>query len=291
VDPSAHRLYIAHQTRVDVVDLNTGKAIGAVTGLTRCHSIVIAPGGHTGFISDGGANVVVVFDPDHFTVLEKIPAGTNPDGMAYEPSTQTLWAFNGTSKNATVIDVAARKAVATLPLTGKPEFPVVDGKGDVFVNIEDRNSVLKIDARARKVVANWPLAKCESPSGQAIDTAGNRLFAVCDGKAMPVTDTSTGKSLGVAAIGEGPDAAAYDAKDKLVFSSNGESGTLSVVDASKSGFPVLQTVTTRPGARTLQLDPSTGKVYLVTAELKKDPGAKRPSAMPGTFAVLVVGRD
>jgi YVTN family beta-propeller protein len=291
VDSAAKRLYIAHQTKVDVVDLTSGKVIGAITGLTRCHGVVMSPDSKTGYISDGGANAVVVFDPSNFAKLGSIATATNPDGMAYEPTTKTLWAFNGGSKSVTVIDPASRKVVGTVEVPGKPEFPVVDGAGAVYVNIEDKNVVLKIDAKAQKVVATWPLAQCESPSGQAIDTAGMRLFAVCDGKKMPVTDARTGKSLGVAMVGEGPDATAYDAKARLAFSSNGESGTLTIVDAGKPGYPVAQTLKTMAGARTMQLDAATGKVYLVSAELVAMPGQKRPSAKPGSFVVLEVGRD
>ena len=291
VDSSTHRLYIAHQTKVDVVDTNSGKLLGAVTGLTRTHGIVMAPDDRTGFISDGGANVVVVFDPSNFSVLARIPAGTNPDGMAYEPATKTLWAFNGTSKNATVIDIAARKAIGTVTLPGKPEFPVVDGSGTVFVNIEDKNAVVRIDAKSQKVTATWPLTGCESPSGQAIDVSGARLFAVCDGSKMAVTDAKSGKSLATPAIGEGPDATGYDVKSKLAFSSNGETGTLTVIDAGKTGYPVVQTLATMEGARTMAFEAATGKVFLVSAQLKKDPGQKRPSALPNTFTVLVVGRD
>jgi DNA-binding beta-propeller fold protein YncE len=170
-DSATHRLYIAHQTRVDVVDTNTGKAIGAIQGLTRCHGIVISPDGKTGFVSDGGANNVVAFDPNTFATLTTIPAGTNPDGMVYERSTNTLWAFNGTSKNATIIDAASRKAVGTVALPGKPEFPVSDDKGTVFVNIEDKNVIVRLDAKSQKMTATWPLAGCDSPSGLAFDRA------------------------------------------------------------------------------------------------------------------------
>lgn len=290
VDSAAKRLYIAHKTKVDVVDLTTGKEIGAVIGLSGAHGVVLSPDGKTGFVSDGGANAVVVFDLNNFEQVDKIAAGTGPDGMAFEPVTGTLWAFNGGSKNATVIDVATHKVVGTVALGGKPEFPVVDGSGTIFVNIEDTNSVVRIDAKSMKATATWKLAGCESPSGQAIDTAGSRLFAVCDGKKMAVTDAKTGKSLATPAIGDGPDATAYDVNAGLVFSSN-EDGTLTIVDVKNPGYKVVQTLPTMEGARTMQLDPSTGKVYLVSAELKKVAGAKRPSAMPGTFTVLVVGRD
>jgi DNA-binding beta-propeller fold protein YncE len=296
VDSATRRLYIAHQTRVQVVDLDTGKLIGAIQSLTRCHGIVFAPGGKTGFISDGGANAIVVFDPATLAKLGNIPAGTNPDGMVYEPVTHTLWAFNGGSKNATVIDVDKRVAVATVALPGKPEFPATDSEGTVFVNIEDANSVVRLDAKTQKITATWPLAECESPSGLAIDQTGGRLFSVCDGKRMAITDAHSGKSLATPHIGDGPDATAYDATRQLAFSSN-EDGTLSVIDTAKPDYPVIQTLPTMNGARTMALDAVTGKVYTVSAKLGATPPPNpavlhnRPTAIPGSFTVLVIGND
>jgi len=295
-DPATHRLYIAHLTRVDVVDTTNGKVIGAVEGLTRCHGIVIAPDGKTGFVSDGGSNNVVVFDTSDFSTLAKIPAGTNPDGMVYEGSTNTLWAFNGSSKNATVIDAASRKAIGSVALPGKPEFPQSDNAGTVFVNIEDKNTIVRLDAKAQKITATWPLSGCDSPSGLAFDKEGGRLFSVCDGEKMAVTDSHTGKSLGTPTIGDGPDAAGYDARQKLAFSSNGD-GTLSVIDASQATYPVVQTLPTMKGARTMAFDPSTGKIYTVTAKFGATPPATaatphpRPSVVPDSFTVLVIGRN
>ena len=296
VDSAVHRLYIAHQTRVEVVDLATGKPIGAVEGLTRCHGIVIAPGGKTGFISDGGANTIVVFDPVTLATVGKIPAGVNPDGMVYEPSTRTLWAFNGGSKNVTIVDASKRAAVATVALPGKPEFPATDSKGTIYVNIEDTNSIVRLDAKAQKITATWPLRGCESPSGLAIDPSGGRLFSVCDGKRMAVTDARDGRSLATPHIGDGPDATAYDATRKLAFASN-EDGTLSVIDTAKPGYPVVQTLPTMSGARTMALDPASGKIYTVSAKLGAAPAANpavhhnRPAAIPGTFTVLVIGNN
>jgi YVTN family beta-propeller protein len=294
-DPTTHRLYIAHMTRVDVVDTTDGKVIGAIEGLTRCHGIIIAPDGKTGFVSDGGANDVVVFDTSNFATLTKIQAGTNPDGMAYEGSTNSVWAFNGASKNVTVIDAASRKVVGTVALPGKPEFPQSDGQGTVFVNIEDKNSIVRLDAKTEKITATWPLAGCDSPSGLAFDKQGGRLFSVCDGKKMVVTDSRTGKSLATPTIGDGPDAAGYDAGKKLAFSSNGD-GTLSVVDASKATYPAVQTLPTMKGARTMALDPSSGTIYTVSAKFGATPVATaaaphpRPAALPDTFTVLVIGQ-
>ncbi len=290
VDSVTHRLYITHQTKVDVVDLGSGKLLGSVTGLILAHGIVLSPDGKTGFVTDGGANAVVVFDPTSFAVLTRIPVGINPDGMVYEPATQTLWAFNGGSKNATVIDLAQRRLIGMVALPGKPEFPVADGTGTVFVNIEDTNSIVRLDAQSKKINAIWPLAGCESPSGLALDPAHARLFSVCDGKTMAITDAKTGASLATTPIGAGPDADAYDPKTQLVFSSNGD-GTLTVIDAGEPGYPVLQTLPTERGARTMALDASTGKIYVIAAKFGPTEAGKRPSALPGTFVVLAIGRE
>ena len=250
------------------------------------------PYGKTGFVSDGGANQVVAFDTTTFAPIAKIPAGNNPDGIAYEPVTNTVWAFNGRSMSATVIDAVQKKAIGTIPLPGKPEFPQVDKKGTVFVNIEDKNVIVRLDAKTMKATATWPLTGCDSPSGMAIDTAGMRLFSVCDGKKMAVTDADTGKSLATPDIGEGPDAAGYDAANKLAFSSNGD-GTLTIVDASKPGYPVLQTVATEKGARTMSFDSGNGRIYLVTSKFAAPDPANpkaRPAPVAGSFTVLVVGR-
>jgi DNA-binding beta-propeller fold protein YncE len=295
-DDAAHRLYLTHNSRVEVINSTTGKAIGAVTGLKSTHGVALNPDGKTGYISDGAGNAIIVFNRADLSVQATVPAGTNPDGIAFEPTTKALWAFNGRTQNASVLDAASNTIVATVPLPGKPEFPQVDGQGSVFVNIEDKNEIVKIDAASRKAVATWPLTGCESPSGMAIDRAKHRLFSVCDGGKMAVVDYNTGMVLGLAVIGEGPDAAAFDPKHGLAFSSNGGDGTLTIVDTTKPGFPVLQTAKTAKGARTMTLDVSTGRVYLVTAKLGPAPAATpamphpRPSILPDSFEVIVVER-
>ena len=294
-DAGAHRLYVTHGARVEVLDSDSGKLIGAITGLQGTHGVAIDAVGKYGYISDGRANAVVVFDRKTLKTVISIPAGTNPDGIVYEPVTKTVWAFNGRSSNATVIDAKTQKVVATIPLPGKPEFPVADGKGNVYDNIESKNEIVRFDAAAQKITAEWPLADCDSPSGLAIDPASRHLFAVCDGKKMAVADADTGKVLATPEIGDGPDAAGFDAKDKLAFSSNGE-GTLTVVDAGKPGFPVVQTVTTQRGARTMAFDSANGRIYLPTAQFGPRPAATaenphpRPAIVPDSFTVLVVGR-
>src|SRR5271156_2261470 len=180
-DSPAHRLYVTHGPRVEVLDTDTGKVVGSITGLTGTHGVALDDAGKYGYISDGGANAVVVFDRVSLATAASIPAGTNPDGIVFEPVTKTVWAFNGRSNNATVIDTRQNKVIATIPLSGKPEFPVADGSGTVFANIESKNEIDRFNAEAKTITATWPVDNCDSPSGLAIDTAGRRLFAVCDG--------------------------------------------------------------------------------------------------------------
>jgi DNA-binding beta-propeller fold protein YncE len=294
VDAGAHLLYLTHGDSVDVIDVTNGKIVGSIIGLKGVHGVALDPGGEEGYISDGADNSVVVFDRHSFAVKQKIAAGINPDGIAYDPATATVWAFNGRSKNATVIDTKTKQVVATVALPGKPEFPAADGKGSVFANIEDMNEIVRIDAATHAITATWPLKGCESPSGLAIDIARRRLFSVCDGKVMAVTNADTGGSVATVPIGDGPDAVTYDTKRKLVFSSNGD-GTLTVVkQKSPDRYEVLQNVVTQKSARTLALDSATGAIFLAAAEFGPRPAPTadnphpRPQSLPGSFVVLVV---
>lgn len=294
-DSAAHRLYVAHGPRIEVIDTASGKVTGSITGLKGTHGVALDDSGKFGYISDGGGNAVVVFDRSSLQTVATIPVGTNPDGISFEPATKTVWAFNGRSKDVTVIDTTTQKVIATIPLPGRPEFPAADGKGTMFVNIEDKNEIVRLDAATKKTTAQWPLTDCDSPSGLAFDAEGRRLFSVCDGKKMAVTDANTGKHLATATIGEGPDAAGYDPQHKVAFSSNGD-GTLTVVDASGTSYPVVQTVTTERGARTMAFDEGTGRVYLMTAKFGERPAATaqnprpRPAILPDSSTILVVAR-
>ncbi|HUN86885.1 MAG TPA: YncE family protein [Terracidiphilus sp.] len=294
VDSAAHRVYITRGDHVDVLDTQTGKQIGVIGHMHGTHGVALDTAGKFGYVSDGGGNAVVAFDRNTLAPVATIPAGTNPDGIVFEPATQTVWAFNGRSQNVTVIDSVTQKVVATIPLPGKPEFPAVDGHGTVFDNIEDKSEIVRLDAHARKLTAEWP-AGCQSPSGLAFDVPGHRLFTVCDGKKMSVLDSNTGKVLATPAIGDGPDAARYDPKHNLAFASCGE-GVLSVVDAGKPGYPTIESLPTQRGARTMGYDPANDRIYLVTADFGPRPAATpenphpRPAMVPGSFTVLVVGR-
>jgi len=294
IDAPAHRLYVTRGARVDVLDTTTGKVVGSIAGLHGTHGVALDTAGKLGYISDGGGNAVAVFDRATLATVATIPVGTNPDGIIFEPATQSVWAFNGRSRDVSVIDAATQKVVATIALPGKPEFPAVDGKGTVYDNIEDKSEIVRLDARAHTLTATWPTTGCEGPSGLAFDVAGGRLFSVCD-KKMAVTNFSTGASLGNPSIGDGPDAAGYSAQLNLAYSSNGE-GTLTVIDAGKPGYPAVQTLPTQKSARTMIYDPSTDRIYLAVAEFGPRPAPTpenprpRPTIVPGSFTILVVGR-
>jgi YVTN family beta-propeller protein len=295
-DPAKGRLFISRGTRVDVISTDSGKLLGSIPDTQGVHGIALAKALNRGYTSNGRANSVTVFELDTLKVLQetKIPAG-NPDAILYEPAGKHVFTFNGVSKDVTVLDASSLNVVAKIPVPDKPEFAVEDGRGQIFVNIEsDPGQMVVIDSRNLRVKSTWPLPGCNSPSGLAIDTAHQRLFSVCDGKVMAVTDSTNGKQVALVPIGEHPDAAAYDAKRGLVYSSNGE-GTLSIIRQDGADkYTVADTLPTQRGARTMALDEVSGKIYLVTADFGPAPAATaeqprpRPTIVPDSFVVLVV---
>jgi YVTN family beta-propeller protein len=297
VDPAAHLLYITRGTRVMAVDLQTGKLAAEIPGFEGIHGVALDSDGKFAYVSDGRANMVRVFDRGSRQITASIPVDKGPDAVVFEPVHKYVFSMNGHGNDTSVIDTASNRVIATIPLPGRPEFAGVDGHGAVFINIEDKNELVRIDAATLKVTATWPLAPCESPSGLAIDPVNRRAFSVCDGKTMAVTDIDTGKVVATPAIGQGPDAAGYDPQRSLAFSSNGQDGTLTILHQdTPDSYSLVQTVPTKRGARTMAVDPSTGKVYLVTADFGPRPAPTPtnprpwPTILPGTFTVLVVGK-
>lgn len=293
-DPTAHLLYVTHRTRVEIVDTATGKEVGAITGLKNAHGVALDTEGKFGYISDGLSNDVMVFDRQTFKPVMTVATGEDPDGITFDPLTKTVWAFNGKSSTATVIDAATNRVVATIALPGKPEFPVADGKGSVYDNLESTSSIVRLDVHTRAVVATWKLANCEAPTGLALDVENRRLFAVCDNNKMDVVDADTGKELASPAIGDSPDAARFSATHQLAFSSNG-GGTLTVVDAA-DGYKVIEDLPTPKGAASMAYDEQTDRVFLSTAEYGPSPVSATKSRhprgvmVPDSFTILVVGR-
>jgi DNA-binding beta-propeller fold protein YncE len=300
IDPRTQRLYVPRSDHVLVVDAASGTVAGEVKGTKGVHGVALVPGLDRGFTSDGQDGAMTVFDLKTLAVLGKVKAGTNPDGILYEPSTNRVLCFNGRSDDVTAVDAACEpsKEVATqhLGLGGKPELAVADGRGAVFVNIEDKNEVVRLDARTLSVTARWPLAPGEKPSGIALDPERRRLFCACGNRTMAVLDADSGAVLASPPIGDRVDGAGFDPGTGCAFASNGD-GTLSVVRETAPGkFEAVQSLATRAGARTMTVDPVAHRVYLVTAEFGATPAPTaadprpRPAVVPGSFVILVVER-
>jgi DNA-binding beta-propeller fold protein YncE len=295
-DAAARRLYISRATHVIVLDLDSGKTVGDISDTPGVHGIALAPELGRGFISNGRDGTVSIFDIKTLATSSKVKVGDNPDAILYDPATKRVFTFNGRSQDATAIDAVKGTVLGTIKLDGKPEFAASDGKGEIFVNIEDKSELTAIDPNKLEVKSKWPLAPCESPSGLSMDRENRRLFVGCDNKMMAVVNADTGKVLATPAIGEGVDATTFDAETKLAFASCGE-GVLTVVrELSPDKFSIAENVPTRTGARTLALDPKTHNVFIVTANFGPAPAATadnphpRRSILPDSFVVLVVAK-
>jgi YVTN family beta-propeller protein len=294
-DDSTGRLYVSHATMVQVVDTKTGKTVGTIPDTKGVHGTAIARDADKGYTSNGKDTSVTVFDLNTLAVIEKVRVtGTGPDAITYDKYSHAVFVFNGKSGNATVIDVKTNKVTATVALDGKPEFPVSDEKGTMYVNIEDKNIVDVIDTKAAKVIRKFPVAPGEGPSPIALDMATNRLFIGCGNKVMVIADAKTGKILGSVPIGDHADGAAFDPVYKRAYVSCGD-GTLVVAQEAADGkCSVLENVATQKGAKTIALDGKTHHLYLPTAEFGPAPAATadnpkpRPAIVPGTFAVIDV---
>jgi DNA-binding beta-propeller fold protein YncE len=293
LDAEAGRLYVPRSTRVLVLDLD-GKTKGEIPHTAGVHGVALAKDLDRGFTSNGQANTMTVFKLSTLEVIKEVKTtGENPDAILYDAATHQVFTFNGRGKNATVFNANTLEVTGTIPMGGKPEFSVCDGKGRVFVNVEDTHELLAINSRTRTVDARWSLKPVEEPSGLAMDVAHQRLFSVGGNKLMAVVDASNGKLVATLPIGAGCDAAAFDAGTGCAYASNGE-GTLTVIKQDgKDHFAVTATLPTRQGARTMAVDLKTHLIYLPTAEFGPAPEAKpgqhaRPTMLPDSFQVLVV---
>ncbi len=296
VDSAARRLYISRATHVIVMDEDSGKVVGDIPDTPGVHGIALAPELGRGFISNGREGTVTIFDLSSMKQISKPQAGQNPDAILYDPASKRVFAFNGRSQDATTIDAASGNVLGTIKLEGKPEFAVSDGKGMIFVNIEDKSQIDAIDPNKLEVQSRWPLAPCQEPSGLAIDRKHNRLFAGCDNKMMAVVDTASGKVIATPPIGEGVDANGFDPETDLAFASCGE-GVLTVVkEDSPDKYSVVEKVTTQAGARTMALDEKTHHLFTVTAKFGPPPAPTadnphpRRTILPDTFVVLEYGK-
>lgn len=286
VDAINNRLFVSHGTQVNVVDLKKSEEVSVIPNTSGVHGIAIANDLNKAFISCGRDTSVKVVDLNNFKELARIKVtGQNPDAILYDQYSHKVFTFNGRSSNSTVIDAKDNKVIGTIQLSGKPEFPQTDGKGKIYVNIEDKSTIALINVKTLKVEKEWSIAPGEEPSGLALDLANNRLFSVCGNKMMVVSDPVTGKVITTAPIGDGCDGVAFDPEKKRIYSSNGE-GTMTVIQQeSADKYSVTENMPTKLGARTITINKNTHRIYLSVAD--REQGQTR-SYKPDTFTVIEI---
>jgi DNA-binding beta-propeller fold protein YncE len=292
IDPQARRLYVSRWSHVMVVDADSYQVVGDIPGIQGVHGIAIAPEIGRGFITEDQANRITIFDLRTLNKIGTAQTGNGPDTIIYDPSSKRVFVFSRDGK-VTAVSAATGAVVGTAELGGSPEFAASDDRGHVYNNLEDKNQVVQIDSRTLRILNRWPLAPGESPSGMAIDAVHRRLFIGCRNRTMVVMNADSGKVVTTVPIGDGVDANRFDPGTNTAFSSNGD-GTLTVVHENGANmFSVVANLPTQRGARTMELDPETHRVYLVTAQLGPQPAQPHtpPPMVPGTFELLVYGRS
>lgn len=288
IDAASHRLYVAHATHLVVIDTRSDRVVGRIDGTPGVHGITIDDALGRGFTSNGREYTVGVVDLKSLQVTARIPAGKNPDCIQFSPSTNEVYAFNGRSNSATVIDATTDRVETTMLLPGRPEFAQPDPVSPfIYLNLEDKSELARIDCRNHRVVDVWPLAPGEHPSGLAFDAVHRRLFSGCANAKVEVLDADTGRVVATIPAGRGIDAVGFDPGTGLVFASNGRDGTLTIArEDGPDRYTVVQTLKTELGARTLAVDPASHKVYLATASFRDGKPGWR-NIEPGTFRILV----
>ena len=290
-DAPSHRLYISHGSQVTVVDTSTDKIVGRLAGLPGSHGIAIDPVTGNAYADSRKKNVTIAFNAKTLAPMASIPVAAGADGMQYDPASGQVFVGNGDSSALTPIDAATNKAEKDIKLVGSPEFFAPDGAGALYVNLSDKNELVRINTATDKITGQWPTTGCAVPTGLAIDTAKHLVFSSCRSGVMDVFNTATNAVIATLPIGEGTDAAAYDAVRHRAFSANAD-GTLTVIDDTAAPH-VLGVVKTQPGARTLAVDPASGDIYTVTGTVTKIVPATTPYGrphfpfVPGSLKLLV----
>ncbi len=293
VDALTRRVFVAHANRVEVLNVDTGEKVGEIAGMHGVHGIELIAELGKGYTSNGLDRTVTVFDRDTLKIRKVIRyTGVKPDAIQYDPETRRLFVVNGgATGDVTVIDPVSDAIVDTLDLGGsKLEQIGFDGRGRAFVNDEGKSVIHVFDTHSLQAVANWSLGGCEEPTGMAVDRRHHRVFAACGNEKLAVLDADSGRVVATPAIGKEPDGAVFDPKTDRIFTSNKE-GTLSVLkEVSPDRYETLQTLTTRPGARTLAMDENTGRIFMPTARFgPAAAGGGSAPILPQTFTLLVAG--
>jgi DNA-binding beta-propeller fold protein YncE len=295
VDPDARRLYVSHGTQVEVVDLDSEKVVGKVSGLNGVHGIAIAPKLGRGFVTNGLLSTVTIFDLKTLQHVGEVQAGKSPDGVLYDSFSNRVFAFNHRGNNVTVFEAGDGKVAGTIELGGMPEFPVNDDTGNVWVNLEDTNALIRINSQTLKITGRWPVSPCEAPSSMAMDREHSRLFIGCNNEVMAVANSDSGKIITTLPIGPHVDATAFDPATRLMFNANNGSVTVIHQD-SPDKYSFVETVKTQFKTNTLAVDPKSHKIYLPGGEFGPLPAPTSdnqhpvPPRVPGTFKLLVLGQ-
>ncbi|MGH9497711.1 MAG: YncE family protein [Terriglobales bacterium] len=296
-DPGSRRLYLSHGTEVLVVNADTGKEEGKISGLKLSHGVAVVPDLGRGFISDGAQGKAIIFDLKTLKVVGEANAAPDADCILYDPASKHVFTFNGDSHSATAIDPATGKDAGTIDLGGGPEFAVADGHGMIYNNLEDKSEVLAIDSRNLQVKSRWPIAPAGAPAPIAIDREHRRLFVAGREPAiLVVMNADDGKVIQSFPISGGADADAYDPKTGLVFVSTREGWIHIFHEDSPDHYSEAGKVKTEFGAKTMAYDAKTERIFVDTAEFGKAPEPTkenphpRPVTVPGTFHLLVYAR-
>ena len=293
--PEMRRLFIARESRVLILDMDTFKVIKEIPSTDGVHGVALVPEFNRLFTSDGRAGKIGIYDLRTLERTGEVKAGAKPDAIIYDSASHRVFAFNNGGSTASALDARTGELAGEIELGGAPEFAVSDGKGRIYVNIEDKSEIVEFDAAKLLVLNHWPLNPGETPTGLAMDLGHRRLFSGCRGsKTLEVMDADSGRILAGLPIGGGVDAVAFDPESQMIFTSNGD-GSLTVIhEDSPDKFHVVQNVATQAGARTMALDAGGHQIWLVTAETRQAPesqNGRRRVVVPDTFTVLVVGKD
>jgi DNA-binding beta-propeller fold protein YncE len=266
VDENARRLYVSHATQVVVLDIDSLEIVGSISGLSGVHGIALAPEFGRGFITSGQSGTVAVFDLKTLQKIGEVIVGRKPDAIVYDPATKRIFAMNGDSGSSTAINAADSKILGTVMLGGGPESTIADGNGNVFVNLEDKSELLRIDAKTLQVRDRWPVAPCQAPSSMAFDEANGRLFLGCRNRLMAIVDSQNGKVIGTYPIGDKVDASAFEPATKIVFSSTGDGHLYRFHQDSPDSYSALKLISTAPGSKTMNIDKKTQRLFVPARE-------------------------
>ena len=295
-DAPNHRLFIARQNRLMVVDMNNGRLIAEVTGIKGAHGTALAPATGHGFATSGNDSSIVMFDLKSYKTLARIPAAEDADAIIYDPASKRVYSFNGDANSATVVDPRKGTVVANIPLGGKPEYGQSSRDGMIYVNLVDSSRIVEIDAKTLTLTKkSWSTDPCKNPVSMAIDISHHRLFSGCRSGVMAISDYRNGKVVATVPIGRGVDGAGYDPRLRDAYASNAD-GTLTVIHQdSPDKYHVIENVQTALGGRNMGLDPASHRIYVVSAKFGPAPAEstatnprRRPPVLPGSFMVIIV---